>query len=65
MAVYCCKECEQTGPVCDYCAHYDFNGDANGFYTGDGWCKFHEKPIDPLSGCDDYVCFQTVEPEEA
>lgn len=49
----CCEEC----PVaCDFCKHYNFNGDKNGCYTGDGYCNLHSEQIDPGGYCDDYYC---------
>lgn len=52
-----CPKCEpEVGPVCDFCKHFDFNGDATGAYTGDGWCRLHKEPRDPASGCDDFHC---------
>lgn len=44
--------------ICDFCAHYDFNGDPSGAYTGDGWCRFHKKDQDPCGGCSDFFCFE-------
>lgn len=45
-------------PICDHCAHYQFNGDQAGAYTGDGQCEHprHPRPRDPADGCDDYEC---------
>jgi hypothetical protein len=43
-------------PACDFCEHYDFNGDEDGVYTGDGWCRLHKRPEDPDSYCEDYLC---------
>jgi hypothetical protein len=57
MPVYCSFECSYIGAVCDFCKHYDFNGDKNGAYTGDGWCKLHQIQKDPENGCDnDFHC---------
>jgi hypothetical protein len=52
-----CDECEpRFAAVCDFCKHYNFNGNADGAYTGDGWCRLHFRPEDPGSGCYDFHC---------
>lgn len=56
-----CEDCERIGPVCDYCVHFYFNVGVNGAYTGDGYCRFHERPADPTEGCSDYTCGITKE----
>ncbi len=58
VPLYCSSDCEQAGPVCDFCVHYRFNGDAAGWYTGEGVCAHpeHPGPMDPTSGCPDYHC---------
>ena len=38
-------------------------GDAEGRYTGDGWCRLHKEKRDPGSDCEEYVCFQLLNPE--
>lgn len=53
MAVYC-DTC--LGDVCDYCRWYDFNGDEDGCYTGDGWCRLHGRHSDPEDGCSEFHC---------
>ena len=58
MAQYCSDECKDIGPVCDFCRHYDFNGDGNGAYTGDGRCNLHGEYHDPWFGCEDFICFR-------
>lgn len=54
-----CENCEgPSGSCCDFCKHYDFRADANGCYTGDGWCTLHKRQEDPGSLCDDFYCFE-------
>lgn len=53
--------------ACDYCKHYDFNGqmeiDDEGkkynVYTGDGWCRLYKRQRDPEEGdgCEGFHCF--------
>lgn len=31
-------------PICDYCQHYNFNGDEAGAYTDDGRCQHPDHP---------------------
>lgn len=57
---YCSADCEATGPVCDFCTHYDFNGSPTGVYLGNGWCRFHKKQSEPEQGCDDFQCFNAM-----
>lgn len=50
-------KCDNNCPaVCDYCVHYDFNGDENGAYTRDGWCRLREEQRDPEEDCDGFCC---------
>ncbi len=42
--------------LCDSCIYYDFNANALGAYTGDGWCKFHKESMEPYDGCNDFYC---------
>ncbi len=55
-----CPNCEPRALCCDHCAHYQFNGDEQGRYTGDGFCQLHKREEDPGSLCDDYFCFELV-----
>ena len=55
---FCSKECEETGPLCDFCHHYEFDKDKRGRYTGKGWCRLHKKRCEPGSSCEDFECFQ-------
>ncbi len=43
--------------ICDFCRHYDFNGDEHGAYTGDGWCRLWEEQREPFEDCDEFYCF--------
>lgn len=63
MKRFCSKACEVVGAVCDFCIFYDFNGDDDGCYTGDGYCRFHQKQIDPEEGCADFICFRVKDKE--
>jgi hypothetical protein len=55
-----CNECDSRALCCDFCAYYQFNGDEQGRYTGDGWCRLHKREEDPASLCDDFFCFQLL-----
>lgn len=55
---YCSHDCEKIGGVCDSCIHYDFNGDEDGLYAGDGYCNYHKEHSEPHFGCEDFVCFR-------
>ena len=43
-------------PICDFCIHYDFNADKQGRYTGNGWCRLHERNNEPYDECKDFHC---------
>ena len=52
-------------PLCDFCKHYQFNGDdliRNGktfkgaIYTGKGFCTFHHRRQEPQDQCDNFHC---------
>jgi hypothetical protein len=53
MATYC-PTC--IGALCDFCRWYDFNGDEDACYTGDGWCRLHGRSSDPTDECGDFHC---------
>ncbi len=53
MAIYC-RTC--LGALCDFCLWYDFNGDEDGGYTGDGYCRLHKFNHEPDEGCDSFHC---------
>lgn len=61
MPTYCDGCIKDKIYCCDFCKHYDFRGDENGAYTGDGWCNLHTKQIDPEDECDDFYCFKADE----
>lgn len=52
------NNCEQYPLVCcDFCKSFDFNGNEEGLYTGDGYCTKHKEDKGPGDGvCDDYYC---------
>lgn len=54
----CNDECY---PLCDFCKHYNFNGDENGAYTENGFCTFHNQKKDPSDFCEDFYCFNIKE----
>jgi len=56
MSKYCSKECEEVGPVCDFCIYYNFNANKNGAYTGHGYCKKLKIHREPYEGCNEFVC---------
>lgn len=58
-----CPKCEPRALCCDFCAYYQFNGDEQGRYTGEGWCRLHKREEDPASLCDDYFCFEILRKE--
>lgn len=57
----CSAECH---PLCDFCIHYDFNGEPDMgtdgtiavIYTGNGHCRLHDEHRDPESMCEDFHC---------
>lgn len=51
-----CPKCEEIAICCDFCLHFEFNGDQQGRYTGDGYCKLLKIPQDPGNVCDDFHC---------
>ena len=59
MSQFCSRGCEQNGSICDFCKFYNFNGDENGAYTGNGWCRKLKVHKDPEEGykCEEFVCF--------
>ena len=52
-----CPDCAPGYTCCDHCAFYEFRGDTQGCYTGDGtgdgWCRLHKEKRDPGSDCQD------------
>ena len=43
-------------PCCDFCEHYDFNGDVNGTYIEEGFCRLLNERKDPGDQCLAYLC---------
>jgi len=53
---YCSPECKDTA-ICDFCINFEFNGDEDGAYTDDGYCKFHKRAADPVdNACSEFHC---------
>jgi len=50
---YCDRDCHA---ICDFCSFYDFNGDEEGCYTGNGYCNRLEEKSDPDNGCAGFRC---------
>jgi hypothetical protein len=48
--------CSLDEGCCDFCKFFDFNGDEDGCYTDDGWCRKHSRKTDPGDLCADYRC---------
>ena len=59
----CNDELNRCFPICDFCKHYDFNGeeweDGAIVYVYKGMCNKYNKRSDPDDGCNDFVCFRT------
>lgn len=49
----CAEDCI---PACDFCRHYDFNGDEEGRYIGEGICNLHNIGRHPGEECEDFHC---------
>jgi len=43
-------------PTCDFCIYYNFNGNEEGHYTGNGWCSFLREPKEPYDMCENFYC---------
>lgn len=45
-------------PICDFCVHYDFGADENGFYVNNGRCEHpaHPERKEPFDACVDFKC---------
>jgi hypothetical protein len=69
VTLFCSPGCERTGPVCDFCIFFRFNGDSEGYYIGKGMCTYptHQGPTDPSSECPDFHCANRADadPEQA
>ena len=53
-----CNTCEEELACCDFCKYYDFNGDDEGRYTGDGYCNKKKQGREPGEECDEFHCKQ-------
>ena len=52
-----CDECDPEASCCDFCKNYNFNGDEDGCYTGNGICILKNENKDPGDFiCDDFHC---------
>lgn len=66
MAIFCSKECEETGAVCDFCCHFapeiEYNGDAI-IPLNEGTCLATGDNVERSDGfrCEYFVCFRTDE----
>lgn len=59
-----CDDCVgEGGACCDFCAHYNFNADSQGRYTGDGYCRLLGEPSDPGEVCDNFHCEKVPFPD--
>ena len=65
MAIYCDKECEEMGSLCDFCVYYldDKHSDKNVF-AGEGLCQKKNIRVDAIESCDDdFHCILVKEKE--
>lgn len=66
----CSDECH---PLCDFCTHFDFNGQPHAgtdgkvamVYVGKGHCRLHNEQRDPENMCDDFYCRKAARRDEA
>jgi len=61
-----CPNCDIYSRICDYCKHYQFNGeDRDGkhgpVYVDKGCCSLHFLRSDPHHGCEYFYCFKVDE----
>ncbi len=54
--IYCDKCVGEHGACCDFCKFYDFNGNSDGAYTGEGYCNKCIEPKDPENVCSKFHC---------
>ena len=52
-------------PICDFCKHYNFNGEETGskhdpVYVDKGCCKLHFMREDPGGGCEYFYCRRII-----
>ena len=55
MVKGCSKGCEESY-CCDFCKHYNFNGDRKGRYLYIGYCSLYKKKSEPWDGCKRFYC---------
>lgn len=56
MNVYCSKDCEMTGAVCDFCKNYIDYGTHDEF-AGTGMCNALQIEVDASGSCSNhFVC---------
>jgi hypothetical protein len=51
-----CKQCNEDIVCCDFCRMFNYNGDKEGIYLGNGYCVYHEKRTEPIDVCNDFIC---------
>ncbi len=56
-----CPDCsprDARAAICDFCKHYNFNGDKDGCYVGKGECTHpaHRGPREPVDACRYFYC---------
>jgi len=70
------KKCNhECYPLCDFCIHFNFNGEdregidrrmgkkviwKKALYTGNGYCNLHKRHQNPEDDCDDFHCEMTT-----
>ena len=65
-----CPDCDTRWPwVCDFCKHYQFNGEDHGgkhgpVYVDKGCCMLHFLRSDPGDGCEYFYCFRVDNKEK-
>lgn len=54
-----CPDCDPRFSCCDFCKHYQFNGDEKGRYLDNGMCSIKHERRDPGDNiCQEFVCFK-------
>jgi hypothetical protein len=51
-----CSQCREDIVCCDFCRMFNYNGNKEGTYLGNGYCVYHETSCEPLDVCNDFVC---------
>lgn len=54
--IYCGNCVGEFGACCDFCKFYDFNGNEDGAYTGEGYCNKYAERKDPEDVCSEFHC---------